>query len=266
MIAQTPIGPVPSGAVLDAGRGSALLLLQGTAPGATARSNFDQTLDALSGYRVVAPDLIGFGASPNTPEVGIGPKVWREQAWRALDERGIERVTVLGNATGSRIALEMVHDQPTRVRGLVLLSTRIRPSQSPAQTLLRDYRPDELSTMRRLITECFVTDQFKLTDEVVRLRFEASARPGAQDAMQRAFASLRSPGLTDEQIAGVASPALLLHGRNDRVVPWHNSVELARLLPHADLHVLGDVGHWLQIERASEVNQLITTFLGRLAD
>ena len=257
-------GRLPDSAVLDTGTGPALLLLHGTAPGTTAEGNFSRLVPALEGYRVLAPDLLGFGASPMPLDFNYGPELWSRQAWQILDDRGIERVAVVGNATGARIALTMALARPSRVRGLILLSTRVTPTSSSAQALLRAYTPS-LEAMERLLRECFATDPALVTPEVVRQRYEASARPGAHEAMQRVFAGLAAagPGLTDGDLASVTAPVMLLHGREDRVVPADDGIRMAALLPHADLHLLGGTGHWLQIERAATVNALITDFLIR---
>ena len=197
-------------------------------------------------------------------DFNYGPELWSRQAWQILDDRGIERVAVVGNATGARIALIMALARPSRVRGLILLSTRVTPTSSPAQALLRAYTPS-LEAMERLLRECFATDPALVTPEVVRQRYEASARPGAHEAMQRVFAGLAAagPGLADGDLASVTAPVMLLHGREDRVVPADDGIRMAALLPHADLHLLGGTGHWLQIERAATVNALITDFLIR---
>jgi 2-hydroxymuconate-semialdehyde hydrolase len=118
--------------------------------------------------------------------------------------------------------------------------------------------------MERLVRECFATDPTIVTTELVQDRFEASARPGAHEAMQRVFAGLATaPALDPAALAGFTAPVLLLHGREDRIVPADNGLRLAELLPHADLHLLADTGHWLQIERARTVNTLVTDFLTR---
>jgi pimeloyl-ACP methyl ester carboxylesterase len=252
---------VPPGHVLETGQGSAVLCLHGTAPGTTAEGNFERLFPALRGYRVLAPDLLGFGAGPKPAGLGYGPRLWAEQAWEVLGARGIDQVTVIGNSMGASVALRMAVDRPERVRGLVLLSTRVVRSTSPAQKLLREYTPS-LAAMERLIRECFVTDQSLVTPELVRSRYELSARPGAPEAMRRVFEGLASDtGFTEDELDTVAAPALLLHGREDRVVPADNGVELARRLPRADLHLLSGTGHWLQIERANLVNLLIREFL-----
>ncbi len=255
---------LPGSAVMDSGSGPAVLLLHGTAPGTTADGNFSLLVPALAGYRVLAPDLLGFGVSPTPLDLDYGPDLWSRQAWQILDDRRIERVAVVGNSMGARVALTMALTRPDRIRGLVLLSTRVTPASSAAQALLRAYTPS-IQGMEHLLRECFVTDPALVTPEAVRMRYEASARPGAHEAMQRVFAGLAAcgPGPAEGDLAAVTAPVMLLHGREDRIVPSGDGARLAALLPHADLHVLGGTGHWLQIERAGTVNALITDFLTR---
>ncbi len=253
--------PLPFSNVVDVGDGPAVLCLHGTAPGTTAGGNFERLVPALASYRVVAPDLLGFGDSAKPLDLDYGPRLWARQAWQVLDERGIDRVAVIGNSMGASIALTMVLARPERVRGLALLSTRVATSLSPAQTLLREYTPS-LTGMERLLRECFVTDPALVTPELVRTRFELSAGPGAHEAMQAVFAGLARGALLEKaELAGITAPTLLVHGREDRVVPADNGVQLAGLLRHADLHLLAGTGHWLQIERADVVNLLIRDFL-----
>ena len=263
MHTRADAGQFPT-AVLDTGTGPAVLLVHGTAPGTTATGNFTQLFPVLAAHRILAPDLLGFGASAKPLDVDYGPQLWADQAWQLLDERGIERVIVVGNSMGARVALAMALEHPQRIRGLVLLSTRVAASTpTPAQNLLRGYTPS-LAAMERLIRECFACDQNLVTADVIRSRYEASARPGAHAAMQRVFAGLSAtPGLDTAELSAIAAPVLLLHGREDRVVPADNGMRLAELIPHADLHLLADTGHWLQVERAATVNVLIGDFLAR---
>ncbi len=255
---------LPEAPLLDVGDGPPVLLLHGTAPGTTAQANFSQLIPALQDYRVLAPDLLGFGNSPLSPTLEYGPGLWARQAWQLLDERDISQVVLVGNSMGARIALTMAVSRSERIRGLVLFSTRMTQTTTPAQALLRNYTPS-LAGMEHLLRECFVTDQALVTPEVVRERFLASARPGAHEAMQRVFKGLAgAPGPATHDIARLRIPSLLMHGREDRIVPFTDGAKLADLMPHADLHILAGTGHWFQLERAATVNPLITGFLGRL--
>lgn len=122
--------------------------------------------------------------------------------------------------------------------------------------------------MRSLIADCFAYDRSIATDDLVRLRYEASTQPGFQESYgsmfpaprQRAVDALATP---EEQIAGLTMPVLLVHGREDRVIPIGVSLRLFDLIPNAELHLFGHCGHWTQIERRAEFNALILDFLAR---
>ena len=64
-----------------------------------------------------------------------------------------------------------------------------------------------------------------------------------------------------EAIAGISVPALVVHGRDDRVIPVANAYRFLELLPDAELHVFGQCGHWTQIEKAARFNALVADFL-----
>ncbi len=262
------ITPTPKAepVLIDVGQGPPVLLLHGTAPGTTAAANFTRLLPALTGYRAIAPDLIGFGASPKPADVNYGPALWVDQAFTLLDDLGVDRVVLIGNSLGARIALTMATTQPARVRGMVLMSARLHPSKSAAQDLIRAYRPD-LDAMATLLRECFATDPATVTPEMAQERYRASAAPGAHDAIQAMFRALPAagPGPGPDQLRSLRMPALVVSGRDDRIVPSADAIELAALLPNADLHVLAGTGHWFPLERADTFAALVTDFLERLA-
>ena len=84
--------------------------------------------------------------------------------------------------------------------------------------------------------------------------------------MQDLFAGLATAGdgPSAAELGRLRVPALVMAGREDRVVPFTDGVELAGLLPHTDLHVLAGVGHWFPLERAATVAALVRDFLARL--
>lgn len=67
--------------------------------------------------------------------------------------------------------------------------------------------------------------------------------------------------LDHQQVATIKAPALLFHGRDDRVVHFENSLRLVQLIPNARLVLINQCGHWLQIEHAEEFNRLVLIFL-----
>ena len=104
-------------------------------------------------------------------------------------------------------------------------------------------------------------------DELVAIRYEASVADGAYEAYCAMFFDPRHKGselgITEDEVRAITTPALLVHGREDKVVPMQVSVTMLGLLPNADLHVFSACGHWTQIERADEFSALVTDYLAR---
>ena len=68
--------------------------------------------------------------------------------------------------------------------------------------------------------------------------------------------------LSGAELASVRVPVLLVHGRDDRVVPWRaSSAQLIDLLPDARLHVLSGCGHWTMIEKTADFLAVVRPFL-----
>jgi 2-hydroxy-6-oxonona-2,4-dienedioate hydrolase len=66
---------------------------------------------------------------------------------------------------------------------------------------------------------------------------------------------------SEEELAGITAPALLVHGRDDRVVHYENSLKLVALIPDSRLVLFNRCGHWAQLEHAAEFNRLVEQFV-----
>jgi tetratricopeptide (TPR) repeat protein len=101
-----------------------------------------------------------------------------------------------------------------------------------------------------------------LNEDLARMRYEASIRPGFQEAFARMFPAPRQRG-----VDGLASPeaairelphqTMIVHGREDKVIPLASSYKLFDLIPRAQLHVFGECGHWTQIEHGARFNRMV---------
>ena len=131
---------------------------------------------------------------------------------------------------------------------------------------LRAYTPSH-EAMRSLLRDYFAVDPTMITDELVAIRYEASIADGAYDAYRAMFFDPRHAGsalgITEDEVRAITTPTLLVHGREDKVVPLAVSVTMLGLLPNADLHVFSRCGHWTEIERADEFSALVADYLGR---
>lgn len=254
----------------DTGRdpgGGTVLLIHGSGPGVSAWANWRLTIPALAHrFRVVAPDIVGFGYSDH-PLDGYSPAFWLDHVVGVLDALGIEQAHVIGNSFGGSLALGLAIQHSERVDRLVLMgSAGTRFTLTPGLDAVWGYEPS-IASMRDLL-DVFTYASTPQIDELARMRFEASTRPGVQEAYARMFPAPRQRSVdslahADEDLASIQAPTLIVHGREDAVIPLSSSWELLRLIPDARLHVFGRCGHWTQIEHADEFAMLVLDHLSR---
>jgi 2-hydroxymuconate-semialdehyde hydrolase len=255
--------------VHDQGSGPPVLLLHGSGPGVSAWANWRLLLPVLSqGRRVVAPDLFGFGYTDRPADAGNNAhyrmEAWVQQAVDLLDALGIAQADVVGNSFGGALALALAIAHPTRVRRLVLMGSVGVPFEiTPGLEAAWGYTPS-LENMRRLL-DVFAFDRSRVTDELAQLRYQASIQPGFQESFgamfpaprQRWVDAMASP---EHAIRALPHPTLVVHGREDAVIPVATSSALAQQIPRSQLHVFGQCGHWTQIEHAARFAQLLENF------
>jgi len=249
----------------DAGKGSPVLLIHGSGPGVSAWANWRLTIPALKPhYRIIAPDMVGFGFTGRPAGFNYTLQAWVAQAIDLLDALKIERCDVVGNSFGGAVALALAVAHPGRVRRLVLMgSMGIRFTLTSGLGAVWGYTPS-LENMRALL-DIFAYDRALVTDELAQLRYEASIRPGFHESFSAMFPAPRQRWVdalaSDEQlIRALCHPTLIIHGREDRVIPPANALKLFDLIQNAQLHFFGRCGHWTQIEHADRFNRLIADF------
>ena len=259
----------------EAGTGHPVVLLHGSGPGATGWSNYEPNIAALAQhFRVLAVDMPGWGGSDAIGADDADRYDHVETLVQFLDALGIARAAVVGNSMGGVTALRFAAVHPDRISHLITMgavsSPRPKlfgPANGPTEglkTLFRGYRDPSVETIRQLVNVMTFDPAFA-TDALVEQRArDAQARP---DHLAN-FLALAIAGkgpipkwASSEQIAGIGAPTLLIHGRDDRVVHFENSLELVSLIPNSRLLLLGRCGHWAQLEHAAEFNRTVTEFI-----
>jgi pimeloyl-ACP methyl ester carboxylesterase len=246
--------------------GAPVLMLHGSGPGVSAWANWRLNMDALAaaGHRVLAPDLVGFGYTERPGDVYYSLGTWSDQVFAFLDAVGIRAAAVVGNSLGGRVALDLATTQPDRIERMVLMGTPgVGMTLTEGLKRLRTYQPS-LENMRSMLLDCFAVDPSIITDDLVRTRYEASMQPGMFETYTEMFSDRHAGsqlGITEEQVRAIPTRTLLVHGREDKVVPVEVSWNMVRLLPDADLSVFAHCGHWTQIERADDFNRVVSAFL-----
>jgi len=252
----------------DQGLGSPVLLIHGSAAGVTAWANWRGLIPVLSSsHRVIAPDVVGFGYTDAPKDFQYNLHTWTGHLFGLLDALGIPRVSVLGNSLGGALALKMAIDRPERIDRIVTMgSVGIPFPITDGLEAAWGYEPSP-DKMRRLL-DFFLYDTSIISPDLVELRYRATLRPGAQETFASIFPAPRqkmldSLTLPEDALRALPHQALLVHGRDDQVIPVLTSERLNQLIPNSDLHVFGKCGHWSQIEKADEFAELVQNFLSK---
>lgn len=250
----------------DQGQGEVILLIHGSGPGVTAWANWRGVIPTLSQQaRVIAPDMLGFGYSQCPSDWKLAPQTWVSSLVGLLDALDVQRVSIVGNSFGGAIALAFAKAFPQRVQRLVLMGAAgLSFPLTQGLDKVWGYQPS-LPAMRELM-EVFAYDHGLISDDLVRMRFEASIRDDVQSRFAQLFPAPRQQGvemlaLAEDDLRALTLQTLLIHGRDDQVIPLEVSERMLRLIPHAQMHVFGECGHWVQIERASAFTRLLVDFL-----
>ncbi|MSR14589.1 MAG: alpha/beta fold hydrolase [Gammaproteobacteria bacterium] len=251
----------------DVGHGAPVMLIHGSGAGVSAFANWRLTMPALARkFRVVAPDMAGFGFTERPANAVYSLENWVAHALGFLDALKLDRVHLVGNSFGGALSLALATRAPERVASLVLMgSAGTHFELTPGLDAAWGYTPS-LENMRKLL-DIFAFDRSLVTDELARLRYEASIRPGFQESFSQMFPAPRQRWIDalatpDVVLRELQAPTLLIHGREDRVLPLSSTLRLFELIPNAELHVFGRCGHWTQIEHAARFNQLVSDFMG----
>jgi len=245
-----------------------VLLLHGSGPGVSAFANWRLTIPELEKHMtVIAPDIVGFGFTERPADVVYNLDTWTQHALGVLDALGVERAHVIGNSFGGALALSLAARHPERVDHLVLMGAAGVPFDITAGlTAVWGYEPSVENMLS--IMDYFAFDKSLLGEDLARLRYEASIRPGVQEAFASMFpeprqAALDALCLPEQDIRGIDKRTLLVHGRDDQVIPLMTSQRLLELIDDSELHIFGRCGHWTQIERSEEFAALVLQFLTR---
>jgi pimeloyl-ACP methyl ester carboxylesterase len=239
--------------MLAEGSGPPVLLLHGSGPGTTAAA-WTPLIAALSPrFRVIAPDLLGFGSSPRPS--GSLRAAWTEQALALMEEH--ETFAIVGNSAGGAVALSVAHARPRAVTRVVAVGSMGfgMPLPDGLDTLWAAPSAREVASLITYLPP---------SDEAVAAR---EAGMATQPWYRELFPAPRQRwvddlSLTREELAAVDIPVLLIHGAQDRIVPLRDSfLGLLDALPDVRGHVFGRCGHASPLEYTTDFNRLVTTFL-----
>jgi pimeloyl-ACP methyl ester carboxylesterase len=250
---------------LECGEGVPVILLHGSGIGVSAYANWNKTLPVFGRhFRTLAPDIAGFGYSSPPDDAQYGLAFWINHLVAFMDRLEIGRAHILGNSFGGALALAIAVRHPERVCRLALMGSVGVPFQIPP-AFGSGWNEELTADSMRSVVQRFTYDPSLISDEMVHIRLLTASRPEQKQRQLRLFPGAREERVMalvtpDDEIAGLRNQVLIMHGRNDSIVPLDTSMRLSRLIADADLHVFSRCGHWSHLDRADDFNAMTIRF------
>ncbi len=253
---------------LEAGAGDPVVLLHGGEFGASAELGWERNIAALAArYRVLAPDMLGFGQSAKVIDFVDGRGMRIRHVARFCEVLGVDSAHFVGNSMG---AINLLVDTTSGAallpaRSLVIICGGGEIQQNKYFEALQQYDAT-LPGMRRIVEALFYDGGYPADDDYVRRRYESSVVPGAWEAL--AAARFRRPGAAQSSTPSSARayerievPTLVIEGGGDKLLPSGWATEIAKQVRGGRSAVVGGAGHCPQIEQSAAVNELLLDFL-----
>jgi len=208
----------------------------------------------LAGYRVHAPDLAGHGKSDGRSRQTISGYAESILDW--LAELGIHSAVFVGHSMGSAIALCLALDHPEHVTGLGLVAGGARLKVA-AQLLEYTESPTTYLNAVKMVVDWSFSPGAppRLIDLVTRRMSET--RPSVLHSDFRACSDF---DVTD-RLGEINKPTLIVCGAEDKMTPLRYSQYLAEQIAGAQLRVIPEAGHMVQIEKPRPVADALLSFL-----
>ncbi|EKN68793.1 hypothetical protein BABA_12101 [Neobacillus bataviensis LMG 21833] len=248
------------------GEGEPLLLIMGLS--LDSKSWF-RTVPALSEkYKVIIFDNRGVGQSgkPNSP---YSIELMAEDARAVLDAAGVEAAHVYGISMGGMIAQRLAIKYPERIRSLILGCTTpggassVQASADVSMLMLSRASsiatPEEMAwaTAPILYSQSFIENHRNFVAEDIQKRIELPVQPYAYILQLQACMAHDSSGELDQ----ITAPTLVIHGNEDKLVPYQNGVTLAENIKGAEFLTIQGAGHIYVTEANDLVNKKVLEFL-----
>jgi pimeloyl-ACP methyl ester carboxylesterase len=266
----------------DVGSGPAVVLLHGYP---FDRSMWREQIDSLGGYgyRVVAPDLRGFGEMSDklqfVADADLSETERQAEAYRTItsmedmardvaalmDELKIDQATICGLSMGGYVAFDFIHLFPTRARALVLAGTRA-PADNEQERQARFQQVEQMlakgmkviadATLPKLLAPRSLAEKSEVVARVRDMILRADPQGAA--AAQHGMAVRRN---YSDDLSGIDVPTLVIVGREDPIRPVADAEFMHESIGNSRLEIIEDAAHMTNMEQPEVFNQALLSFL-----
>jgi len=262
--------------VMEEGEGEPLVLLHGSSAALDAHVTWYRTMPIFARqFRVIAPDLLGFGRTAMMPDKRYRNRLERTpHAISLLDTLGVKGATVVGHSEGGFMAVKMALDRPDLVKRMVIITSGgTAPALDDghdaawhrASAAAYDHKAQTVDEETFIASRKEMCDVDATLEAILRANYRLACETGTVEQFRNlpiTEQSMRDYTKLQEEhlfpyLDRLDVPALLIWAADDGTVPVARGEALLRLLPRADLHVFQRSRHMVMHDRADDFARLI---------
>ncbi|OGR93779.1 MAG: hypothetical protein A2V88_05135 [Elusimicrobia bacterium RBG_16_66_12] len=222
--------------------------------------------EAMKSFRVLAPDMRGFGKTPLVAPFLIEHMV--DDVLETLDGLGVPQAVFVGNSMGGYVALRLAEKAPQRVRALVLCDSRAEADGNEARlkraAAIESVRAGGMAAFAEPFLKGALAPQTWTRSPMAADFLRQLIVKASPEAVMNALAALAARTETLPALSDFRFPALILVGSDDRLTPLACSETMRGRIAGSELRVVPDAGHFPSVENPAVFNDRLLTFLKRL--
>jgi len=223
---------------------------------------WEPQFSALKGFRVLAPDLRGFGGTP------LSAPWFVEHAVDDVLESVPEKCVYVGLSMGGYVALRLAEKAPARVKALVLCDTRAEADANENKVKRAAAVDFVRSRGVAAFVDPFLADALSAATKTGKPKvvefLKSAALKSSPEAVMAALSALAARGDMVASLPLIKVPTAVFVGSQDKITPLPLAEVLRTRIPGAELHLIPDAGHFSNAENPEAFNERLVSFLKRL--
>lgn len=241
---------------LEEGRGEGLVLVHGI--GGSGNHWLGVIGDLSRKFRVIAPDMIGFGYS-DKPDIRYSISELANYLFKLVNKVGLKSFNLVGLSLGGHVSIKIASKYQDSVKKLVLVDSAGLVNKRTKK--LKDYFELDTSlngVRKRLLSSAFVKEA--ITDDVVRLSYKFINIEGVRRAFERALRESIKDRIEDD-LRRIRCETLIIWGEKDPLIPLKHAYKFKRLIKNSKIYVIKDCGHTPHHEKREDFLNALKSFL-----
>ena len=246
--------------------GEAILMLHGFSADKDVWARFARHF--TDGHQVIVPDLAGHGETGYQPEWPYTIPAQSERLVKLLDQLGVQRVHVIGNSMGGHLAAYFALHHPDRTLSAAMVDPAGLPQPHPSEMermRAEGHNPflfDTRSGFYRFYPMTMAQPPFMPGYVLDAIADQYIARKAA---LGKIFQDLQQPTDLPTRLSQLRAPALIVWGKQDRLIDVSAAAMWQAALPKAQVVLLDGIGHMPMVEAPADTAKLYAAFIDQAA-